>query len=51
MAVWDKYLSKAAEFFAKAEAEVNIEKRVGFENLARAYLRQAEQAMRNIEKP
>jgi hypothetical protein len=40
---------KAAEFFAKAESETDPEMRAGFENLARAYLRLAEQALRNAQ--
>src|SRR4029453_7549024 len=45
----DNYLFRAAEFFAKAESETNPEMRAGFENLARAYLRLAEQALRNAQ--
>ena len=43
----DDYLFRAAEFFAKAESEADLELRAGFEGLARAYLRLAEQAIRN----
>ena len=49
MAVGEHYLFKAAEFFAKAEEESGLEKRAAFENLARGYLRMAEQAMRKKE--
>ena len=45
----DDYLFRAAEFFAKAESETDLEIRAGFENLARAYLRLAEQAIRNAQ--
>jgi hypothetical protein len=45
----DNYLFRAAEFFAKAESETDLEMRAGFENLARAYLRLAEQALRNAQ--
>jgi hypothetical protein len=45
----DNYLFRAAEFFAKAESETDPEMRAGFENLARAYLRLAEQALRNAQ--
>jgi hypothetical protein len=34
---------------AKAESETDPETRAGFENLARAYLRLAEQALRNAQ--
>jgi hypothetical protein len=43
----EEYLFKAAAFFAKAESESDPEVRAGFENLARANLRLAEQALRN----
>jgi hypothetical protein len=43
----DEYLFKAAAFFAKAESETDLDVRAGFANLARAYLRLAEQAIRN----
>jgi hypothetical protein len=45
----DDYLFRAAEFFAKAESETDLEIRAGFENLARANLRLAEQAIRNAQ--
>ena len=45
----DDYLFRAAEFFAKAESETDLEIRAEFENLARAYLRLAEQAIRNAQ--
>jgi len=47
MASGDVYLFRAAELFAKAEAEPNLAARMDLENLARAYLRLAEQAIRN----
>jgi len=49
MAVGDGYRLKAAEFQAMAQDEKNVTFRTQFENLARAYLRLAEQAERNIQ--
>ena len=49
MPLGEEYLFKAAAFFAKAESESDLEARAGFENLARAYLRLAEQALRNAD--
>jgi len=51
MASGDNYLYpfRVAEFFAKVETEPDPEMRAGFENLARAYLRLAEQALRNAQ--
>src|SRR5262245_49735754 len=43
----EEYLFKAAAYFAKAESESDPEVRAGFENLARANLRLADQALRN----
>jgi hypothetical protein len=43
----DEYLLRAAELSAKAQVETDHADRVEFENLARAYLRLAEQAERN----
>jgi len=45
----DKYRAKAAELIAKATKETDLQTRVEFESLARAYLRLAEQADRNSE--
>ncbi|HEY6753183.1 MAG TPA: hypothetical protein VI077_00525 [Pseudolabrys sp.] len=45
----DAYLFRAAELLAKAEAEADFDARVDLENLARAYLRLAEQAIRNAK--
>ena len=47
MAVGDEYRIKAAEFHACAQTENSPKIRAEFENLARAYLRLAEQAQRN----
>lgn len=47
MAAGDEYRIKAAEFHAYALTENNPKIRAEFENLARAYLRLAEQAQRN----
>ncbi len=49
MAVGDGYRLKAAEFQAMAQDEKNVMLRMQFESLARAYLRLAEQAERNIQ--
>ena len=49
MAVGDGYRLKAAEFQALAQDEKNMMFRMQFESLARAYLRLAEQAERNIQ--
>jgi hypothetical protein len=49
LASGDDFLFRAAEFFAKAESESDLETRASFENLARAYLRLAEQAIRNAQ--
>ena len=45
----DQYLLRAAEFSAMAQAETDRADKVEFENLARAYLRLAEQAERNSQ--
>jgi hypothetical protein len=45
----DHYWIRAAEFHTKAQNETEPELRAGFENLARAYLRLAEQADRNSQ--
>jgi len=45
----DSYLFRAAELLAKSEAESDPEKRTELENLGRAFLRLAEQAMRNSQ--
>ena len=45
----DQYLLRAAEFSATAQAETDRADKVEFENLARAYLRLAEQAERNSQ--
>jgi hypothetical protein len=47
MAAGDEYRGKAVEFRAKAQVENDLKKKVEFENLARAYMRLAEQAERN----
>ena len=44
-----QYLLRAAEFSAMAQAEPDRADKVEFENLARAYLRLAEQAERNSQ--
>jgi len=44
MGAGDQYRIKAAEFHARAQSEVSPHIRVEFENLAKASLRQAEQA-------
>src|SRR5262245_31040286 len=45
----DIYLMNAAYLFAKAEAEKDSAIRGDFENMARAYLRLADQAVRNAQ--
>ena len=47
MAAGDQYRIKAAEFHAQAQSMANPKLRAGFANLAKAYLRLAEQADRN----
>jgi hypothetical protein len=47
MTARDEYLLKAAELSAKAQIETNPADKIEFENLARAYLRLADQAERN----
>jgi hypothetical protein len=49
MTARDEYLLKAAELSAMAQAETDRADKVEFENLARAYLRLAEQAERNSQ--
>ncbi len=49
MASGEDYVLKAAEFRARAEAETDPKVREEFDHLARAYLRLAGQAKRNIE--
>jgi len=43
----DIYLMRAAELIAKLDGESDLALKVEFDNLARAYLRLAEQAERN----
>jgi hypothetical protein len=43
----EEYLLRAAELSAMAQIETDLADKVEFENLARAYLRLAEQAERN----
>jgi hypothetical protein len=43
----DVYLVRAAELIAKVDGETDPELKAEFDNLARAYLRLAEQAERN----
>jgi hypothetical protein len=43
----EEYLLRAAELSARAQAESDAARKVEFENMARAYLRLAEQAERN----
>jgi hypothetical protein len=45
----DEYLLRAAELSAMAQIETDHASKVEFENLARAYLRLAEQAERNSQ--
>src|SRR6266576_5874 len=45
----DHYRIRAAKFHSKAQNETDPELRARFENLARAYLRLAEQADRNSQ--
>jgi hypothetical protein len=45
----DIYLMNAAYLFAKAEAEKDSAIRADFENMARAYLRLVDQAVRNAQ--
>jgi hypothetical protein len=47
MSPYQEYLLKAAELSAKAQGEPDPARKVELENLARAYLRLAEQAERN----
>jgi len=49
MTAGDDYRSKAVEFRAKAPVESDLKRKAEFENLARAYLRLAEQAERNSQ--
>jgi hypothetical protein len=49
MTARDEYLLRAAEFSAMAQVETDRADKVEFENLARAYLRLAEQAKRNSQ--
>jgi hypothetical protein len=49
MATQDYFLFKANEFFEKAKSEANRERRIAFENVARGYLRMAEEAIRKKE--
>ncbi len=49
MASGEDYVLKAAEIRSLAEAETNPKVRNEFEQLARAYLRLAGQAKRNVE--
>jgi hypothetical protein len=49
MTARDEYLLRAAGLSAKAQAETDRANKVEFENLARAYLRLAEQAERNSQ--
>jgi len=44
MAAGDQYRIKATEFHARAQSETSPQMRVEFENLAKAHMRQAEQA-------
>ena len=43
----EEYLLRAAELSARAQAESDAARKDEFENMARAYLRLAEQAKRN----
>ena len=45
----DGYRAKALELLARAETEGDLSIRSGYENLAAAYLRLAEQAERNTK--
>ena len=47
MTAGDHYRGKAIEFRAKAQCESDPKQKAELENLARAYLRLAEQATRN----
>jgi hypothetical protein len=47
MTAGDEYRGKAVEFHAKAQVENDPKQKAEFENLARAYVRLAEQAERN----
>jgi len=47
MAQREEYLLKAAELSARAQTENDAARKAEFENMARAYLRLAEQAKRN----
>lgn len=49
MSARDEYLLMAAHLLAKAGAEENAALKDEFENMARSYLRLAEQAKRNDE--
>ena len=49
MATGDQYRIKAAAFHARGQCEPSPRLQVQFENLAKAYLRLAEQADRNAE--
>jgi hypothetical protein len=47
MTAGDHYRNKAVEFRAKAQVESDLKRKAEFEDLARAYLRLADQAERN----
>jgi hypothetical protein len=47
MSMRDEYLTRAAQFFARARCDIS--QRVEFENLAKSYLRLAMQADRNSQ--
>jgi len=47
MTAGDDYRRMAAEFRAKAQIENDVEQKAEFDNLARAYMRLADQAERN----
>jgi hypothetical protein len=47
MTPWDEYRVKAAELHARAACENDLALRIELENLARSYLRLAEQAEQN----
>jgi hypothetical protein len=46
MGTGDSYRTKAASFHARAQCEISPRVRIQYENLAKAYLRLAEQADR-----
>jgi hypothetical protein len=47
MTMRDEYLTRAAEFYARARSDTRHDKQIEFASLAKCYLRLAKQADRN----